>query len=359
VAAEQDDALRRIAVRTVVRAVVAPLVLLASGWTAAAAEKTTLRLGDSLPVNHVIHEAVTRPFIEAVARRTRGKVEIQHFPAEQLGKARDLLNLTQAGVIDIGYVVPAYSSDRMPLSAVAELPGAFRNACQGSLAFWQLTREDGFLGQKEFKPNNVRPLITFALPTYQIILSTKKPVASVKDLEGLKIRSAGGAIDLMIRSLKAVPIRMSPPEIYEAMSRGTIDGALLGYQSVVSYDLFALLKSGTVNEPFASVLVTYSVSEAKWKAMPEELRQILAEEGERVTRESCAKFAKAEEDALAKARARGMTLIAFPAEDGKVLKEVFETVRQDWADGLQKRGKPGKQALEAWDAAIKALPPTN
>lgn len=331
------------------------LALLA-GNAAEGAEKMTLRLGDSLPVNHIIHEAVTKAFIEAVAKRTNGEVQIQHYPAEQLGKARDLLNLTQSGVIDIGYVVPAYASDKMPLSAVAELPGAFRNACQGTAAYWKLTRDGGFLAAKEFAPNNVRPLITFALPTYQILLSTKKPVAAVKDLEGLKIRTAGGALDLMIRSLKAVPIRMSPPEIYEGMSRGTLDGALLGYQSAVSYDLFGLLKAGTLNEPFSSVLVTYSVSEPKWKGLPEPVRATLAEEGERVTRESCAKFAKAEEDAIGKAKSRGMTLIQFSEEDGRALAAVFETVRQDWASGLDRRGKPGAEAIRQWEEAIKASP---
>ena len=87
-------------------------------------------VGDSLPIGHIIHEAVTKPFIEAVARRTNGDVMIAHFPAEQLGKAKDLLRLTQSGVVDIGYVVPSYASDKMPLTAMAELPGGFRNACR-------------------------------------------------------------------------------------------------------------------------------------------------------------------------------------------------------------------------------------
>jgi hypothetical protein len=39
-----------------------------------------------------------------------------------LGKAKDLLALTQAGVIDIAYVAPGFVSDKMPLSVVAELP---------------------------------------------------------------------------------------------------------------------------------------------------------------------------------------------------------------------------------------------
>jgi len=334
------------------------MALLAMAWSAARADEPaiTLRLADSLPVGHIIHEAVTTPFIEAVEKRTNGKVKITHFPAEQLGKAKDLLRLTQSGVVDIGYIVPSYASDKMPLTAVAELPGGFRNACQGTAAYWALTRDGNFLAEKEFAPNGIRPLITFALPTYQILLSTHKTVNNLADIEGLKIRTAGGALDLMMRSIKAVPIRMSPPEIYESMSRGTLDGAMLGYQSAVSYDLIGLLKTGTLNEPLSSVVITYSISTAKWKTLPEPVQTVLAEEGERITRESCAKFAHAEEQALARAREKGITLIHFSPDDEKTMDTVFESVSQDWAAGLDGRGKPGSEALRVWRSALQAAP---
>jgi TRAP-type C4-dicarboxylate transport system substrate-binding protein len=338
--------------------IIAALVIL-SGAASADDAKIDLRLADSLPVGHIIHEAVTKPFIEAVAKRTNGGVTITHYPAEQLGKAKDLLRLTQSGVVDIGYVVPSYASDKMPLTAVAELPGGFRDACQGTAAYWALSREGKFLGQNEFAPNGIRPLITFALPTYQILLSTKKPVNSLADIEGLKIRTAGGALDLMIRGIKAVPIRMSPPEIYESMSRGTLDGAMLGYQSAVSYDLIGLLKTGTLDEPLSSVVITYSISEAKWKSLPESVRNVMAEEGERITKDSCAKFAAAEKQALAKATEKGIKLIRFSPEDEKTMTTVFETVNQDWASGLDGRGKPGSEALKAWREALKAAGKNN
>jgi TRAP-type C4-dicarboxylate transport system substrate-binding protein len=329
-------------------------VAMISGVALADDAKISLRLADSLPVGHIIHESVTRPFIDAVNKRTNGEVSIVHYPAEQLGKAKDLLRLTQSGVVDIGYIVPSYASDKMPLTAVSELPGGFRNACQGTAAYWTLTRDGNFLAEREFAPNGIRPLITFALPTYQIVLSTRKPVNSLADIEGLKIRTTGGALDLMMRGIKAVPIRMSPPEIYESMSRGTLDGAMLGYQSAAAYDLLGLLKTGTLNEPLSSVVITYSISTAKWKALPASVQEVLAEEGERITKESCAKFAQAEDRALAKAREKGIKLIRFSPDDEKTMSTVFEAVSQDWASGLDSRGKPGSEALKIWRAALAA-----
>src|SRR5256885_16831921 len=79
---------------------------------AAAQEKITLRLAESLPSGHVIHELVAKPFMELVTRATNGQVTFQHYPAEQLGKAKDMAQLTVAGVADVSYIVPSYSSEK-------------------------------------------------------------------------------------------------------------------------------------------------------------------------------------------------------------------------------------------------------
>ena len=78
-------------------------IVLAAGLLALGAspalsqEKITLRLADSLPNGHVIHELVAKPFMELVTKATNGQVTFQHFPAEQLGKAKDMAQLTSVG----------------------------------------------------------------------------------------------------------------------------------------------------------------------------------------------------------------------------------------------------------------------
>jgi TRAP-type C4-dicarboxylate transport system substrate-binding protein len=338
-----------------VKAVVAVMIALSAiSSSTKADDKITLRLADSLPVGHVIHQVITKPFIEAVEKRTNGAVSISHFPAEQLGKASDLLRLTQAGVADIAYIVPSYTSDKMPLSAVAELPGNARDACEGTSAYWALTRDKKILAEKEYAPNGIRPLVAFLLPTYQFLLATKKPVSSIDDLAGLKLRSVGGALDLFVRRIKAVPVRMSAPEIYESLSRGTLDGALMGYQSAASYDVLGKMKSGTLNQPLSSAVITYSISAAKWRTLPESVQKILAEEGERITKESCEKFGNAEDAAIDKAKNHGMTFVQFGPQDEAALRAAFEDVSRDWAAGLDGRGKPGSDLLKAWRDAVAA-----
>lgn len=318
----------------------------------ASAQSITLRLADSLPTSHIIHQVVTQPFMDAVEKESGGKVSFQFFPGEQLGKAKDLLSLTQAGMADIGYVVPAYASDKMPLSAALELPGIFTNYCQGVKAFYALTREGGFLEKNEFTPNNMVPLVTFLLPPYQILFGTGKSIESLKDIEGLKTRSAGGAMDFMLKSMNLVPVRMTPPEVYESLSRGTIDAVVFPYMSAESYGVANLLKSGTAQLNFGTVALTYSISKAKWKQLPEATRALLERVGKNVTFASCDAFLKIEDESLARVEARGVKRVQFSGADMAVLDSVFDRVGGDWAKALDDRGKPGSAALAATRKAI-------
>src|SRR6202789_387267 len=83
----------------------AALLLATSASSSFAQEKITLRLADSLPSGHVIHELVAKPFMELVTKATNGQVTFQHFPSEQLGKAKDMAQLTALGVADLAYLV--------------------------------------------------------------------------------------------------------------------------------------------------------------------------------------------------------------------------------------------------------------
>ncbi len=121
------------------------LALALFAQSAAHAQTVTLRVADSLPVGHYAVEQGIKPWMDEVTKASGGAVAFQHFPAEQLGKAKDLLALTRSGVADIGYVRPAYVSEKMPLSAVVELPGAYTSACAATAAYWRLAREGGLL----------------------------------------------------------------------------------------------------------------------------------------------------------------------------------------------------------------------
>ena len=250
--------------------------------TAAAQEKIVLRVADHLSLNHYVAPYQVKFWMQKVTEASGGKIQFEYYPAEQLGNATDYLKLVVAGVIDVSSNTPAYVSDKMPLSVVAELPGAFNTACVGTLAFWKLASNGGILDKEEFAPNGVRVLFSMVFSPYQIF--TRKKFSRPEDFAGLKIQSSGGAKDLILRKIGAVPIRVTGPNIYESISRGTIDGGNLTYGSLISYNLQELAKFVTEGENFGSVVLNYVISEQRWMSLPPNVRQIMAEAGEATTR---------------------------------------------------------------------------
>lgn len=335
-----------------IRSIMAAVLLAAVPGAPAWAQQMKLRVADSFPAGHYIPEVATKPWMAEVTRLTNGAVQFEHFPAEQLGKAKDLLSLTVSGVADIGYVAPSYISDKLPLSAVAELPGQFTTACAGTEAYWKLAREGGVLAKREFAPNGVRVLFAFVLPPYQVYLA-KARLENVKSLEGLKIRPTSGAVELM-RRLHAVPVQIPAPEVYEALSRGTIDGVLFPISSIFAYNLQGLLKYSSSGESFGSFVVTYAISERKWKGLPPNVQKAMTEAGEATVRRACKYVDDNEAKDNDRFRQAGATFVTFPAADKKRLADLMKDGGDVWAESLDKRGKPGSEVLKAFRAALPA-----
>lgn len=322
------------------------LALAAAG--ARADEK--LRLADSLPVGHFFAKSGTEFFMERAKELSGGAVTFEYFPAEQLGKAKDLLSLTRTGIVDIGYVVPSYVSDKMPLSAVAELPGSFKTSCEGTLAFLDLA-QNGALRDAEFGQNGVKVLFALVTPPYQLFTARQR-IEGVRSIAGLKLRTTGGAMDATVRHFGGIPVRMAAPDLYQSMSRGTVDGTLFPYASVISYDLADLTRHATSGENLGSAALTYVISLDRWKRLPPKLRDALDQAGTEATRRACAAAdgdVVRDQDTL---RRKGVTVGPFPESDRDALKSAAEEIAREWAAELDKRGRPGTVVLDRFRQAL-------
>lgn len=318
----------------------------------AAAQELTLRVGDSFPTGHYIPENTTKPFMAEVQKRTNGKVKFEYFPAQQLGKAKDLMSLTLSGVADIGYVAPSFVSDKLPLSVVAELPENFDTACKGTKAYWQLVREGGMLDKLEFAPNGLRALFVLVLPPYQIYMTKGQELTSAESFKGKKIRTTGGAKEIAVRKLGAVPVQIPTPEVREAASRGTIDGFLFPHSSIAPYDLARHASAATFGENFGSFIVTYSISVKKWQSLPEDVRKVITAVGEEIVSAGCAASDKQDVVEIEKIKQAGVKMVTMPKADSDRLKALMAEVSQEWAAGLDKRGMKGSEVLKSFQEAL-------
>lgn len=331
-----------------------PLVAAVFGVAAAAAlaEPVKLRVADSFPVGHFIPEYATKFWMSEVTRLTDHGVEFEYYPAEQLGKAKDMLSLVQSGVADVSYISPAYISDKLPLSSVVELPANYSSACAGTRAFWRMAKEGGALARREFGPLGVRVLFAVMFPPNQIVLSRAK-FEGLKSLAGQKIRTSGGAKDQILRKLGAVPIQMPAPEIHEAMSRGTIDGLMIPVASLPPYGLDKLSKAATIGENFGGFIVAYAISEVRWQALSAAHRKALMEAGEAATARACQMMEQDDANNYDKLRKLGVNLVKLAPADKQLVNSISAGIAQEWANQMDERGRPGTEILRAFQEALK------
>ena len=329
------------------------LILLGSTVLAQAADPITLRVADSFPKGHYLVKLILEPWMDEVKKRTNNAVNFEHYPAQQLGKAADMLKLTQTGVADIGYVAPAYVSDKMPVSEVAMLPGAFAHSCQGTLAYWKLAR-NGVIAEQDYAANNIRLLLAVSLPQYRIF-TVKQPVKDVGDVTGLKLRSTGGAQDLTLRAIGAVPVRMAAPDAYESLSRGTMDGLLFPLESVIAYGADKLVKYSTDGLGFGSFIVSYSISDSAWKKLSPEIQKAMIDVADEIIPSACQHVQKAD-DETKKSLETTIRFETLQPEVGAKFKDLMKGVAKTWSEGLDSRGKHGSDALKEFDAAVAGIP---
>jgi TRAP-type C4-dicarboxylate transport system substrate-binding protein len=337
---------------TILKSALSGTFSLLLGSLACAQGAPTLRIADSLPAGFPMIRYSTGHFIERMEKSMPSAIKFAHFPAEQLGKSRDLLSLTQSGIVDIGYVVPALISDKLPLSAIGDLPGAAGSACQGVMAYWTLVRPGGLLDKEEFQPLGLRVLYVAGNPPYQVF-TRNKVLNSPDDLKGLKIRAPSGGQAIIMRRLGAVPVNIPGSEMYESLSRGTVDGLLFPVPGVLGYDLGGLLKNMSVGQNFGNVMNMHVISLKKWNTLPEAVRKAMDEAGEAATRNVCARLDEDTAKDTETLKSKGLAVNAWSESDRQRVAEMRESVGDQWAADLDKRGKPGSVVLKAFRSALE------
>ena len=188
---------------------------------ASAQAQETFKVSQVFPSTHWHWIEGMKIFTETVEQASGGKIKFEVYHAGQLGK--ETTTLVTSGLAEFGLLVPSYETAKLPLTSVAELPGMHSTACEGTAKYWNLAKEGGALYEAEYKRLGVRPLYVILLAPYQVMTAAKK-ISTLDDLAGLKIRASGAAIDKTIRSLGAVPVRVTSNELYDSLSRGTVDG---------------------------------------------------------------------------------------------------------------------------------------
>ena len=203
--------------------------VLVAGATSAIAE-TELKLANFLSPNHPYETNVFQAFGDRVSELTDGAVTVKVFSGGELGGGPvEQYNRAVDGVADIVFALPGYTASSFPMTLLSELPGVVSTdtatqAVQASL--------DHISGE-------YRRVVLVGLWTNgpNALFMAEKPVRSMADLAGLKIRVPSRNAGLVIESWGATPVSMPVPGIYNAMQTGVIDGAFIDGTATFAFKL--------------------------------------------------------------------------------------------------------------------------
>lgn len=314
-----------------------------SGVEASGDDVITIKIADSFPDSHIVPEIGTKPWIERIEELTDGKVKIEYYPGEQLGKAASLLDVAKNKVADITYVGPLYISDALPLSGIVANPGLFQDAVSATKVYNKLVNED--LYELEFKPNGVKPLWSMGTNPYQIT-NSKHPVKTLDDFKGLKIRTSGGIQEQVMQQLGATPVSIPAPEMYTAWDRGTLDGTLLSLFSWPGYQVDKVTKYATVNAPLSGFGISYVVNEEVWESWPEDVQQAIIQASEEIVETVGISINEHEEELRKEYEAAGVEFYELPDEELAKWNEYLSDYNKEWAKMMDERGLKGTEILD-------------
>lgn len=321
----------------------------------AAADKITLRLASGVGVKHYLSTEGDQYLAARATELSGGRLAFEYYPAEQLGKFKDLLAITQRRVADISLIAPAYTSELLPLSGASDLPGMYQDVCRATSVLMSLYRPGGIVYEREYKPKGLLPLIAFALVPYDILTSSKR-VSTIEDMKGLKIRTTGGATDISVSKLGAIPLHISQSETFESLQRGTLDGTIIAKAAIKAWDLQSIAKNLTSGPPFGSANVVWAINKAAFDELPPDLQKILVKAGEETAQHICnfaASDDKAQGDFL---RSKGVELIELPQSEIARWVAALAPVKDDWVKQLQNRGLPAAEVIDAYQKAYLSAP---
>lgn len=142
-----------------------------------------------------------------------------------------------------------------------------------------------------------------------------KPINSIDDLSGFKIRIPGAAMDAFFSALDASTMSMSFSDVYTSMQQGMIDGAEAGISGLYSYSLQEVGKYVFMSEHSLAPAV-WSMSSAVWNSLSEENQKILVETFEKYSRIYAEKGLELQQEYIDKMKAEGVTFV-YPSDADK------------------------------------------
>lgn len=320
--------------------------LLAFAAPAQADESFDLKFSSWVPPAHALHAAVKR-WGDSIAAESKGTIKVTLYPAEQLGKASDHLDMARDGIAEVSYVALGYQAGRLPIAEAANLPFLVSNADGGSRALDEWYRPYAATEMKGVK---------FCLGFFHDPGSfhAKKEIRTPADVKGLKVRSANSTIANFITALGGVNVRVSAPESRSALESGVADAITFPWQSIILFGIDKVVTYSADMNLYAAGFA-WVMNQAVYDQMSPAQKKVI---DDHCSSEWAGIVGKTWGDYEAAGRANlkakaGHKVYALTPDEIAVWRKAAEPVRQQWAEGAKKAGLADpRKALADLEATI-------
>ena len=305
--------------RRAVMAAVAIATLASTGL--AQAQERSFKFALQNPKGHPLEVGATR-FAELVAAKSGGKMKVNVFPGGTLGGDAANVSALQGGTIEFVMLNSGILASQVKDFEVYDFPFMFANGKEADAVV------DGPFGQKLHAKLAEKGIIGLAYTElgFRNITNSKKPIATVDDIAGLKLRVIPNAINVdWVKAVGANPTPMAFPEVYAGLEQKAIDGQENPLSVILANKFFEVQKNLAItNHQYNPQSIIFS--KKVWDTLSDAEKKVLqdaAAEASKYQRQVNRDKAAGDLDALKKA---GMQVTEFSAAEQAKLRDKLKPV---------------------------------
>lgn len=274
---------------------------------AAQAEKT-LKYSSFLPPKQVINTHGSDRLVKLVEEKTKGEIKFETFYGGSLLGARNTATGIRDGVADAGVVAWNYTPAAFPHLAIT---GDLSMLAKTGLEMTAAVTEYSLLHcpgcAVDMKKMNLVNFGTLSNSSYKLLSRTA--IRTPADLQGKKMRAAGGAFVRWAGFVGGTPVNVPSSDIFSGLNTGNLDLAILNITGMRSYDLWDIIKHITLLDlgTFNTIGLN-TVNADVWKSLTASQRKAFLDSAAEVLLSVTVGYMKQDTDVLAKAKETGVNI---------------------------------------------------
>ncbi len=286
---------------------------------------------------------------EVIEKLTDGRIEVQVYPASQLGGANELIQGVQMGTVECTIQPSSMLGGFQPLTTLMDIPYLLPSDYEKLVQI-----ETGPAGQALMATTESAQIKTLDIWfTGYKQFTCSKPLENVSDFSGLKFRSMPSQV-LMAQytTLKATPVSMDFSETYNALQTGAIDGQENPLDTITDMNFHEVQKYVTISNH--GVLDQFIMVGKDWfEGLEPDLQEAIIE-GAKAGRDTCVKATLDVQSAsMDKIKAQGCVVIELDDAQIAQWRDALSPVRQVYLDNYGSQG--GEELLELFEQEIAKL----